>query len=82
VNRTLLEELITWYNLNENKPIILRGARQVGKSYLVQLLARKLKLNLVIVKLENTKVNEFDNKINFTIEKVINEISITSNKIY
>lgn len=36
MKRTLEEELKSWKTRNEHLPILLRGARQVGKSYLVE----------------------------------------------
>jgi len=36
MKRELMKELISWKNRNKKKPIILRGARQVGKSYLIK----------------------------------------------
>lgn len=36
MKRFLEEELISWKNKKEHLPILLRGARQVGKSYLVE----------------------------------------------
>ena len=36
MKRTLEGELIRWKDRQEHLPILLRGARQVGKSYLVE----------------------------------------------
>lgn len=36
MHRTLLEELIEWKNSDDRSPIMLDGARQVGKSYLIE----------------------------------------------
>jgi predicted AAA+ superfamily ATPase len=38
VKRLLLEKLIEWKNKNERKPILLDGARQTGKSFLLETL--------------------------------------------
>jgi predicted AAA+ superfamily ATPase len=32
INREVIKELISWKNKSERKPLILRGARQVGKT--------------------------------------------------
>jgi len=34
--RKIMEELIKWKNDKERKPLILRGARQVGKTYIIK----------------------------------------------
>lgn len=36
MNRTALEALITWKNSLDRKPMVLKGARQVGKTWLMQ----------------------------------------------
>ena len=36
MKRLSLEKLIEWKDDKERKPLILRGARQVGKTYLVR----------------------------------------------
>ena len=36
MKRFLEQELIRWKDREEHLPILLRGARQVGKSYLVE----------------------------------------------
>ncbi len=41
MERTLYKELIAWKNQTSRLPLIVRGARQVGKSYLVQEFGKK-----------------------------------------
>ena len=36
MKRFITEELINWKNSNDRKPLILRGARQVGKTYILK----------------------------------------------
>lgn len=36
MERTALQKLVTWNNSHSRKPLIVWGARQVGKTYLVQ----------------------------------------------
>ena len=50
--RLAIERLKDWYNLPNRKPLILRGARQVGKTVLVRLFAKELKLSLIEINLE------------------------------
>ncbi len=42
-NRSILTELGKWYNRTHRKPLILRGARQVGKTTAVNLFASRFK---------------------------------------
>lgn len=36
MERTIIKELISWKNRKDRKPLVLRGARQVGKTYVLQ----------------------------------------------
>ena len=39
--RKVMERLIEWKNAKDRKPLILRGARQVGKTYIIKEFAEK-----------------------------------------
>lgn len=39
MKRTAIKELIDWKNRKNHKPMIIRGARQVGKTWLMKELA-------------------------------------------
>lgn len=45
--RSLMEDLIAWKNSIERKPLILKGARQTGKTWLMNEFARKEYKNVV-----------------------------------
>ncbi len=36
MERLILEKLIKWKQSNHRKPLILKGARQVGKTYILK----------------------------------------------
>ena len=52
MQRQQLQFLDNWLNNKNRKPLIIRGARQVGKSTLVELFAKKYKKSLLNVNLE------------------------------
>ena len=52
LNRFAETHLETWFNKSNRKPLVLRGARQVGKSTLGREFARKRKMNLIEINLE------------------------------
>ncbi len=52
MKREQLQFLYDWLNGNSRKPLIIRGARQVGKSTLVELFAKENKITLLNVNLE------------------------------
>lgn len=48
-----LDYLSTWFHRADRKPLLIRGARQVGKSTLVRLLAKKESKQLIELDFEN-----------------------------
>lgn len=52
MRRDIEKELISWKSQKERYPLIIRGARQVGKSYLVETFGKTLFQNTVVVNLE------------------------------
>lgn len=78
--RKLLNELTIWRNSSSRKPLIIRGARQVGKTTLVHLFSKQFKqyiyLNLEVEsdkKLfqNNPPIHELVNAIFYLKEKVL-----------
>lgn len=52
MNRTSLTFMKRWFGQESRLPMVLRGARQVGKTWLVRQLARELDLRLIEVNFE------------------------------
>ncbi|MFA6036578.1 MAG: AAA family ATPase [Legionellales bacterium] len=52
MNRIALNSLQTWFQQDGRKPLVLRGARQVGKTYLVREFARVNGLELIELNFE------------------------------
>ena len=50
--RFVENSLKTWLNSYRRKPIIIRGARQVGKSTLVRMFAKSSNLDIIEINLE------------------------------
>lgn len=55
MRRLALKNLEEWFGDKKRKPLIIRGARQVGKSTLVRIFAKQNKLNLIEIDLEKFK---------------------------
>ncbi len=72
--RIAIKTLIDWKNRMSGKPLIIRGARQVGKSYLVREFGRKEFKNILEINLENNK----DVLLFFDKSKVIDVINLLS----
>ncbi len=52
MDRTSISFLLQWLNAKDRKPLILRGARQVGKTWLVRHFAESQGLNLIEINFE------------------------------
>lgn len=53
MKRDALQYLLAWQDRADRKPLVIRGARQVGKTYLVRLLAQQAFDNLIEINFEN-----------------------------
>lgn len=76
MERTAISELYEWKKRPDRKPLIVRGARQVGKTWLILDFAGKAYNKYVYVNFEEDDVlnQVFEN--DFDIERIINTISI------
>lgn len=72
VYRTAIEQLYRWKEKNNRKPLIIRGARQVGKTWLMKEFGAKAYENCVYINFDNNRrmQNLFDG--NMDIERIIN----------
>ena len=68
-----------WFTKKTRQPLIIRGARQVGKSTLVRLFCESQKLQLIEINLEKTKLLSVATD-DFDIQKVLDEIQLKTKK--
>lgn len=79
MKRQALNDLILWHKKKPRKPLVLRGARQVGKSTLVRQLAENLELDLLEINLERRPLRSIDSQ-GFELDLIIQEIEVLCNK--
>jgi predicted AAA+ superfamily ATPase len=75
MNREITNELINWKNRTNRKPFIVRGARQVGKTYTIEQFANTHFKNAIKINFEE----QIELKPLFKtqkIEQILNELSI------
>ena len=48
MERSIYNKLIEWKNKQNHKPLILNGARQVGKTYILQEFGKREKVSLFL----------------------------------
>jgi uncharacterized protein len=77
MKRDLLKELKAWRHHPLRKPLIIRGARQVGKSWLVNEFGKQFK-NHIVINFEKTPeaCQFFEDKVNIT--ELLEKLSIYS----
>lgn len=56
MERTSIKELVKWKDSSRRKPLVIEGARQVGKTWLVKEFARQNYKQLAYVNFEDMKV--------------------------
>lgn len=78
MKRKALEFLKDWYARKNKKPLLIRGARQVGKTTLVELFCLEEKLELIKVNLERKPLQSVEEGYN--VDSFLKEISALSNK--
>jgi len=80
MKRQLYTQLIRWRDSNTRKPLLLKGARQVGKSYLLEMFGKN--------EFEHTHIFNFEQSPNLTKifqvdlvpERILRELSLVAGK--
>ncbi len=80
MKRNVTEELIKWKNSKYRKPLLIRGARQVGKTYIVKEFGEKYYENLVYFNFDHDSelFNIFQNTKD--PQRIIDQLSVISGK--
>lgn len=79
IARDMMAELVKWRNSDPHKPILLRGARQVGKSHLVREFGRSFEHFVEINFEKQTEPKEFFNG-DLDVKKIIKKIELYTQK--
>lgn len=80
MNRLLIQEMVAWKNSKNRKPLIIQGARQVGKTWLMKEFGKREFEQVVYLNFENsTRLNQLF-AVDFNIERIITIIEIETNQ--
>ncbi|MBP5498435.1 MAG: ATP-binding protein [Muribaculaceae bacterium] len=74
MKRLIYNKLLDWKNNTKRKPLILEGARQVGKTYILQEFGRNEFENMVYVSCENNEVIKQIFAVDFDIHRILQGI--------
>ena len=78
MERFLYQDLVNWKNQKDHKPLILEGARQVGKTWLLKQFGKNEFENFVYINCDNNPQIE-DVFIDYDVERIIRNLSAISN---
>ena len=78
MRRTAIEQLYRWKESTDRKPLIVQGARQVGKTWLMQAFAKEAYNKCAYVNFEDNEMlrHLFDN--DFDIERILTSIGLAT----
>ena len=76
MRRTLMDELVAWKESTRRKPLILNGARQVGKTWLLKEFGRLHFENVAYVSLDNDPLARSYFDSGFDIARIIASLSL------
>jgi predicted AAA+ superfamily ATPase len=80
MNRELINNIIEWKNSSNRKPLILQGARQVGKTWLMKEFGKQEFKQVVYLNFESSERLKNMFVLDFNIERLIAIIEIETNK--
>ncbi len=80
MNRLLINELSDWKNATNRKPLIIKGARQVGKTWLMQTFGKQQFKQVVYLNFESSQRLQEMFKPDFNIPRIIEVIEIETNQ--
>lgn len=81
MKRKYLAKLLDWKNSRHRKPLIVRGARQVGKTYFIREFGKTYYRNLILIDFEKNKSARKIFEHDFDITKIISLLEIEAKTI-
>ena len=79
MKRALLQDLKTWKNSTNRKPLIIQGARQVGKTWLMKELGQKEFDQVAYINFESSERLQSLFAFDFNIQRIISILEIETN---
>lgn len=80
MERNLFSELEKWKNKKKRKPLIIQGARQVGKTWIMNEFGARYFKNTIYINFDNNKVMKNVFEIDFDISRIVSAIKIEYGK--
>lgn len=80
MERLLMQDLIRWKERRNRKPLIIKGARQVGKTWLMQEFGKRYFENVVYINFENNQRMKNVFEMDYDIGRIISALKIECGK--
>ncbi len=80
MNRLLIQEMVAWKNSKNRKPLIIQGARQVGKTWLMKEFGKREFEQVVYLNFESSSRLSQLFAVDFNIERIITILEIETNQ--
>lgn len=81
MDRSLMKELIAWKNNSRRKSLILNGARQVGKTWLLKEFGRSYFENVAYVNLDDNPAMKEQFELGYDIERIVSAIYFETGQV-
>ena len=78
VERLLMQQLIHWKNKRTRKPLIIRGARQVGKTWLMKEFGKRYFEQTVYISFDNNERMKNVFEADFDLPRILSSLKIES----
>lgn len=75
MKRTIYENLLKWKARSSRKPLILEGARQVGKTYILNVFGHKEYDNMLYINCHNNTFMDELFSVDFDINRILRGLS-------
>lgn len=76
MEREIIKELINWKKSQNRKPLIVHGARQVGKTYIIKKFGKEHYENLIYVNFETNQEISSQISENIDAKYIINKLEL------
>lgn len=80
MERMLMSDLLTWKNSKKRKPLIIRGARQVGKTWIMKEFGRRYFENTVYISFDNNEHMKHVFNMDMDIKRIISSLKLEAGK--
>ena len=81
MKRDIYAQLLVWKNKPKRKSLILKGARQVGKTFIIKKFAETEYQNYIYINFDENRVIHKLFEENISVKKIINDLSLLNSAI-